>query len=192
MGVLCVDEGRFDEALGLLAEGMQMAERTHDVQGMVYARAGLGELDLLLGRARPILERFESADSTMTWESAPAAEAYLLTGNERQAESVIEEMVRVENLWKSAGLRVRGMLHTRREEWEQAEAEFLQAREHARSIHYPLEEGRAVEEHGMMLAARGDQEEAAVKIREALAIFREIGAEGYARRAERLLREIES
>jgi uncharacterized protein HemY len=99
---------------------------------------------------------------------------------EQEAEQILAGFLQRDHRMASAALRVRGMIHARREEWEEAETDVLHALEHARRSGYRVEEGRALTELGRVLAATGDTATAADRFAQALAVFREMGAHAYA------------
>jgi tetratricopeptide (TPR) repeat protein len=184
MAEIAIDEGRFDDAMRLLDTARELAERNHDVQGSGYNREIQNQLDLLLDRPQEIITRFEGAEHPWEQELPGVAEAHLRTGAESRVEGLLATFLENDQLLTSAALRVRGMLHARRAEWEEAEADLLHALEHARRTHYRLEEGRALTEIGRTLAARGDRATASDRFAQALAVFHEMGAQAYVHQVE--------
>jgi tetratricopeptide (TPR) repeat protein len=82
------------------------------------------------------------------------------------------------------------MITARHGAWDEAERDLLQALNVARGQKFRQEEGLALHELGLTLAARGDRDQARERLGEALRLFREMGAHAYADRTERALSEM--
>ena len=59
-----------------------------------------------------------------------------------------------------------------------------------RSMPWPLEEARILFEYGLLFIQKGDQDQARERLKEALAIYRWLGARPYAMWVERTLEEL--
>jgi tetratricopeptide (TPR) repeat protein len=180
---LSVPEGRFDDATQLMDEAMALAERHHDVQATTYGREILARRDLLLGQPAAIVERAGAQKESEL--GALEAEAYLFSGHEAEAERILADMPAGDDVGTPAALRVRALLSARRGRLDEAEAELNRAVEHARRIGYRREEGLALTVLGRLLAQRGDAASASQWFAQALAVFRDMGAQAYVDQVER-------
>jgi tetratricopeptide (TPR) repeat protein len=183
-----IPAGEWDEAAALIEEGRAIAAEYGDLQGLSMAREASGELRLLQGDPHSIVDTYESAGfASFEWERWVLATAYLQIGDEESATRIVESMLQGEGLAEAAGFRIRGMIATQRGNRDEAERDLLQALKVARRQKYRQEEGLALHELGVMLAASGDRDGARERFGEALRLFRDMGAQAYADRTERSL-----
>jgi tetratricopeptide (TPR) repeat protein len=184
--------GEWDEASALVEEGRAIAESYRDLQGLAYARDVGGELALLRGDPQTVVDAYERAKAVRIdeWERWLAATAYLELGDSASAGGIVADMLRDGGLGQSQALRIRGMITARHGAWDEAERDLLQALNVARGQKFRQEEGLALHELGLTLAARGDRDQARERLGEALRLFREMGAHAYADRTERALSEM--
>lgn len=192
LAAIQVQTGEWLEASALVEEGQRIATGYADSQGLAYGRSIAGELAFLRGDSAAVVESYERADpqTIHVWERQATAEAYLDLGQNAAAAQVVEDMLRDGGLPESDGLRLRGMIAARRDEWEIATGEILRAVEVARGQQYRIAEGRALHDLGVTLAESGDRNGARERLGEALRLFREMGAHAYADRTERVLGEL--
>jgi tetratricopeptide (TPR) repeat protein len=189
LGEVKVLTGEWDDAALLIEEGSSIAESYGDLQGMAYARLIGGELALLRGDPQSVVNVYErSAGSHIDgWERWVAAQAHLELGDDITAERIVQRMLQDSGMSEAQALRIRGMIGTHRGARDEAERDLVQALEVARRQKYRQEEGMALHELGILLAARGDRDGARERLGEALRLFRDMGAHAYADRTERSL-----
>ncbi|MBV9280261.1 MAG: hypothetical protein JOZ41_09290 [Chloroflexi bacterium] len=202
LGRLALYEGAWQDAAQRFAEALAIAEPGRDVQAMKAAALGLGELDLLQGRPHaalerliPLLERLgrEGPEVEAIWGAV--AWAHLgMADSAHAAEAVahgVELATRRNNrLILPDLLRVHGMVLSHERACRRAHEAFDEATRLAHAMPYPYAEGRALYEHGRMLAEAGDIEEARTRWTQALCIFRRLGARPYSALTERAISAI--
>ena len=196
-GWLRVRQGWWEGLEELLEEALAIAEGARDVQGLSIARAALGDLALLQGRPQRAVERIAGAVVTdgAPWVEPTLARIYVEAGEEDRAEEILRSLLKKSRgaglrYLLSEGLDVEGVLRTRQERWDEAEAAFTEALELARDMGWKLHEGRILLNRGTMWAQRGDHEPARTDLLEAEAVLARLGARPYLERAERVLGQL--
>jgi predicted ATPase/Tfp pilus assembly protein PilF len=198
LGELCAHEGRWDEASSLLEQGLAIAEDVQDPQWIEDAQSTLAELDVLKGhpeaalvRLQPLLDR-PGVDEDLSFLPPVLAWAYLELGDTNRAEEVVlkataRAAVTCSPLTLLHWHRLRGLVLTQRERWEQAERAFAEAVSMARDLPYPYAEACILSEWGRSHVRRGEFARAQERCEEALFIFRPLGAHPYIERTEQAL-----
>jgi len=75
-------------------------------------------------------------------------------------------------------------VRVQQQRWDEAQQAYEEAASLARGFPYPLAEGAALYEHGLLHVRRGELEQARGRLEESLAIFRQLAARPYVERAE--------
>jgi tetratricopeptide (TPR) repeat protein len=196
LGWLALLQGDLEEGLRLLNEGIRLAGRFNDLQAIRGYQRLLAEQDILAGhpqsainRLQPLLDRPGLKEHSVTNLMPTLAWAYLEAGDttsaEQTASEAIERMVEQENQRHLPhALRVKGMVLSRQERWDEAEQAFSEAVSVARPMPYPYAEARSLYEWGKM------GEQSRQKLEEALAIFQRLGAKKDMERTEQALEGI--
>jgi adenylate cyclase len=195
LGRLSLYQGRWEEAARWLGEALALVQRTGERYVQENVQALLAELDLLAGRPQAAIARLEElvvADGVSLHVFPSLAWARLEVGAvERAAEVVIETIRRAraeeQRFYLLEALRVQGMVLTRQERFEEAERAFQEGLELARSLPVPYAEARILYQQGLLDQQRGEPEQARERLKEALGIFRRLGAVKDVERTEQAL-----
>lgn len=203
LGWLAALEGKWESARERLEEGIGIAERNGDPQGLRVGHRVVAELDLLerrpeaaVQRLKPLLgpAELEGRDVTVTPLLSVLAEAQmamgdLAEGGQLAAKAVMQARTQNDHLSLVDALRVWAMALGRQGRWEEAEHAFEEAASMARALHYPYAEARALYRWGVMAVQGPDK--ARRQVQEALAIFQRLGAKKDVERAEQALIELD-
>lgn len=195
LGALDLAEGRWEEATALIETCIADAHRTDDVHWVRNAERLLAYRDFLLAHADEGLRRLEREGDDHTGTLYLRAWGYLETGDVDQAAATIERCITLTNEQKT-GLDlceawiVQGRIRSRQECFEEAEDSFREALSLARSMPCPFAEGRVLYEWGQTLLACGKQREARQLLKQALPIFRGLGAKPFLDQARRTLHKL--
>jgi len=184
--------GDWNVAESMLAEGRRIAERYGDRQGIAVALSVQGELDLLRGNAKAVVDAYRDVPVSQAapLELAFVVQAHLMLGDTAAAEELATQMHGARGADESSAHRVRGLLAAGQTDWDVAETEFLRAIEAARQRKSWQQEGLALHDLGLMLEARGDRDGAMARLTKALRVFRDVGAHAYGDRTERALAKL--
>lgn len=200
IGTVDVAEGKWESAAHHLEEAIKIADRSRDLQALRWAAVPRAELDLVHGRVADAIARLEELrdspgrqDRDVIFLLSSLAVAYLETGENEEAEAVVSEAIERAagqelRLFLTDALRVEGMLRARQERWPEAEKTLQRACDLARSMAYPYAEARALYELGQALVCRGDAEPGRRHLRQALTLFRRLGAQPYVQNTQEILR----
>jgi DNA-binding SARP family transcriptional activator len=203
MGYLELVQGRWEEARSYLAEAIDLADRYGTPQDRHYAHVFSAELDLLeerpetaLACLQPILHEPSTQVGDLPYAPATlAAWAHCELNDLQQGEELIARAVETARsegkTWQlvhALGVQVR--LLAARDEWERVAEVVDQAMVLARDASYPYGEAHLQWVYGTVLRERGDLQGGHDHLTEALALFRQLGVEGYAGRIERSLSEL--
>jgi tetratricopeptide (TPR) repeat protein len=195
-GQLSLLEGRWDQATQLLEESVLSAEPGGDLQALSAAHCLLAELEMLRGRpetARDRLNRIILQKATNQADLlATLAWSYLELDQLERAENVANQAVAMatakqQRLFLIHALEIQGVVFTHQKRWEEALQALEGAIALADEISYPHAKARAHYELGRMYLDRKELEPAETRLREALSIFRALGAVEDVKRVERLL-----
>ena len=208
---LALTAGEWEAAPWHLKECITISERSGPLPGLRSERL-LAEQELLAGRAGAALARLRRLLDHPGLEEQKAVgvlpllvQAYLETGDQTRAEELIMtglERARDQDLrlglmrW----LQVQGTLRSRQGRWDEAESAFGESVALARDMPYPYAEACGLYERGLMYVRMVDVgtdreqllERARELLMEALAIFRQLGAQRDAERAEQAVTEVSS
>ncbi|MGI8967959.1 MAG: tetratricopeptide repeat protein [Chloroflexota bacterium] len=181
-------EGNVDAAEQLASEGLVMAERTHDAQGLHMARKLLGQVEWRRGRTEaalalltPLLSDPQTPNPQTAFAAPLVIEALLDIGAVEQAGAMAAEAVeqairRNHELALVDLLRARGLVLRRQGLREDAGHAFEASVTLARQMPYPYAEARALHVWGEMLITDGAKQEGLTRLGEALTIFQRLGA----------------
>jgi tetratricopeptide (TPR) repeat protein len=177
----------------------EQAERVDDAPLLWYVQPALAEDELVAGRpeaARARLRHVAALPSAKNAEALPIvpllAWAEADTGDMERAEALLADCVSrataaEHNFALVDALRVRALLATRRERWQEAADALNQSLALARPMPYPYAVAKALYAYGLLHAARGEPELARVRYTEALAILQTFGERPYAARVREAL-----
>jgi tetratricopeptide (TPR) repeat protein len=121
------------------------------------------------------------------YERGALIEAALATGDFERAEAAIESILDPSTAFRTVGLRALGQLQAARGQWDDAQRSLADSIALGQTQHWQPEVGNTLHTWGALAAQHGDREMAIDKYREALRLFREMGAHAYADRTERAL-----
>jgi tetratricopeptide (TPR) repeat protein len=194
-GHLALWQGRFEDARLQLEEALRLAEPIGELQTLEIGRTFLAELELMQGRpeaAYALLEHLTVNGPNGPRVLTALAWARLNMGDPGAAEEAVERTInlnreRHQMLEMPSALRVKGMILTRQQRWNEAGEVFEEAISAARSLPYPYAEGRALYEYGLLYKQQGLLARAQAQFAEALDIFRRLGAQKDAEWAEQEL-----
>jgi tetratricopeptide (TPR) repeat protein/transcriptional regulator with XRE-family HTH domain len=198
LGEWCILDGAWEEADRYLAEGIAVAAEIDDPQFHQWGCYSLAELALMRGDPDQALAHLQHGGEPMPWGlhaiaiPEPLASIYLAMGALEQAEDLIGRGLEAATASRLPPeivpwLRLRAMLLTMREQWDEAAQTFVEAVTLPRSLPYPYAEAQALYEWGRMLAAAGKPTQARKRFGEALTIFQDLGAQPYVERTRQAL-----
>jgi class 3 adenylate cyclase/tetratricopeptide (TPR) repeat protein len=198
-GRLLADEGRWKEADAAFREALESAVRNGDLQATRYGSMLLARLEIEQGdpvsarrRLEPLLDRPGLEESEVTDMLPNLAWAHLESGDAARAAEIIEESIRraapqEKGLDLAEALLVKGKIEAALGRRAEAIDAFGEAARLAAPMPYPHLEARALHELGLVESRAGNLEAAREHLKAALTIFRRLGAETYAERAENAL-----
>jgi tetratricopeptide (TPR) repeat protein len=186
LGRLALAQGRVEEGLHSLEEGIGLAQRSGVVDPANQAQRVLAEWDVLEGRPEAACARLEpllagAEETYATWALRPVlAWAYLERGEERRAEDLVGQALATA---QAAGVRpiltdalcVQALVAARRGRWHEAEAALEEALTCCHAMPHPYAEAKALWIYGQLEAARGDPAAARTRFTQALAICDRLG-----------------
>lgn len=199
LGILALARGDREAGLRQLDECSTIARTRGDLQALRFAQLAVAEDELLdgkpkqaLARLEPLLDRPGFQEENVTRLLACVAWAHLEMDDVVQAGQVLQRgmeraAVQDDVLARVELLRVRGMVLSRRQEWEEAGRSLDEAVSLAHSMPYPLAEAHALYEHGLMLGRQGERRRAQRPLEKALRLFRGLDARTYCERTEQAL-----
>src|SRR5207248_9855888 len=139
LGLLCLAEGREEEAAHYLAQALTLAEQNHDMQALCWVQGPLAEWDLLSGRpeaARGRLAPLLDAPGLMVSYSRESLArlpwAYLELGEADQAQALLAQVLRRARQAQVGptmvqALRARARVVSKKERWEEADQALQEA-----------------------------------------------------------------
>jgi tetratricopeptide (TPR) repeat protein len=191
---LCLWEGNGEEASRLLRDALALAEQSGDRQMQEWAWIHIAEMEVLAGRpgqARRQVEQLASREDAELGLLLPTlAWVYLADRDVSMADQTAARAVQVsqgQQVYLVDALRVQAMVLIRQERYEEAQRSLDEGIELARSLPFPYAEARLLFEEGVMRMRRGEVESGRDRLKEALAIFRRLGAPGDIERTEQEL-----
>jgi tetratricopeptide (TPR) repeat protein len=198
---LCAAEGRWKEAKQHIEEGLEVGQECSAIPTLRKGQRLLAEHDLVQGRAEDAVTRLQPllGSSEHEWPRAfpppVLAEAYLELGDVARAEELVQQRVerfRAHDHRRALAqwLRLQGMILSQQHRWEEADRVFAEAVSLARAMPYPYAEGRSLYECGLLRIQRGEPEQARERLKEALAIFSQLGARPSVERTEHALHHL--
>jgi tetratricopeptide (TPR) repeat protein len=165
----------------------------------LFARCVLAELDMFMGCPEGAIARLEPYHATFAqtgWLAGLShlAEAHLLAGESVRAREIVENEIAVmmrrvirREMDLVLALRVRGMVLSQRDCWEEAIAAFDGAVSHGRRLSYSWFLARTLYDYGLMDTRMGETQRGRGHLEEAMSLFRRLGARAYERRTEQTL-----
>jgi tetratricopeptide (TPR) repeat protein len=181
----------------------EQAEREDDTPLLWLIQPALAEDELVAGRPESARARLRHATALHGADSVEAlhivpllAWAEAETGDLERAEALLADCVSratalEHNLALVDALRVRALLATRRESWQEAADALEQSLALARPMPWPYAVAKALYAYGLLHAARGAPEQARARYAEALAILQTLGERPYAARIREALARLE-
>jgi tetratricopeptide (TPR) repeat protein len=204
LGQLLLARGEWEAGAASLDEAIARAQQSDDLQALRMAQSALAERDLVEGhpaaaleRLAPLLDRPGQREMYATMLLPLLAWAHLEQDEPAQAEPLLAQAVARATAagfrWALVdALRVRGMLATRRRQWQQAEAALAEALDLARAMGYPYGALKALYASGLLHAQMGQPAPARERFEQALTICTRLGERLYATHIEQALAGLES
>jgi tetratricopeptide (TPR) repeat protein len=197
LGRILLLQGEHEAGIGCLDEALAMATRFEYVPGITRAQETLAWQEVRDGRPRDAVARLDALlagfpayrhignPSIFAW-------ALLDDGNEeRTAEMLAAARQKALAAASRAGhpevLLQSARLATRQERWVDAVRDLWEGVAIAQEISLPYDEALLLHEYGRMHAAKGELDQARMRLAEALTIFRRLGASVDVERVEQTL-----
>ncbi|HZR40339.1 MAG TPA: AAA family ATPase [Ktedonobacteraceae bacterium] len=202
LGLLCLAEGREEEATYYLTQALTLAQRNHDLQALCWTQGALAEWDLLAGRpaaARARLVPFLDTPGPLVSYSKDTlsllAWAYLEMGDTDQAQVLLTQVLstaRQAYMRPSLvqALRVQTLLLSKEGCWEEAEQSLQEALMLCRKMRTPYIEAKALYTAGLVSHGRGELTLAQQRFEAAREICTRLGERFYALRIEQHLTKL--
>lgn len=196
-------EGRARETRARLERVAEQAERQDDTPLLWLIQPALAEDELVAGRpesARVRLRHVTELHGAESVEALPIvpllAWAEAETGDMECAEALLADCIShataaEHHLALADALRVRALLATRRERWQEAADALEQSLALAQPMPWPYTVAKALYAYGQLHAARGAPEQARARYTEALTILQALGERPYAARIREALARLE-
>jgi DNA-binding CsgD family transcriptional regulator len=192
--------GRHDDARADAQRGIDIATPPAYGATVIWGRAALGFLELGLGRAAEAVAELEECerlveiagldDPTIVPWASDLVEAYVQAGRRERADQLAAQYAERAArsgvaLPQALAARCRGLTATCADDVDRA---FAVALDHHARADAPFERGRTLLAYGSRLHRARRRIEARARLREALAVFEDLGAEPWADRARAELR----
>jgi tetratricopeptide (TPR) repeat protein/transcriptional regulator with XRE-family HTH domain len=199
LGLLCLAEGRQEEAAHYLTQALTLAQRNHDMQALCWVQGPLAEWDLLVGRPEaarvrlaPLLEAPGLMVSYSRESLALLALTYLELGEADQAQALLAQVLSTARQARmgptlAQALRVQALVLSKQERWEEAEHALEEALTLCRGLDAPYAEAKTLYAAGLVSHQKGELAPARQRFEAALTILKRLGERLYARHIERLL-----
>jgi len=199
LGLLCLAEGREEEAAHYLTQALTLAERNHDMQALCWVQGSLAEWDLLSGRpeaARGRLAPLLDAPGLVVSYSRESLSllpwAYLELGEVGQAQALLAQVLSTARQARMGptlvqALRVQAMVLSKQECWDEAEQALQEALTLCRGMATPYAEAKTLYTAGLVSHKKGELEPARQRFEAALTILEQLGERLYAQHIEQLL-----
>jgi tetratricopeptide (TPR) repeat protein/transcriptional regulator with XRE-family HTH domain len=202
LGVLCLTEGREEEAALSLKEALTLAQQNHDLPALCWVQGALAEWELQAGRAEaarerlaPLLEVPGLRVSYSREALALLAWAYLEVGEADQAQALLGQVFRKARQAKMGptlvqALRVQALLLSKQERWQEAEQALQEALALCRRMGTPYLEAKILYAAGLVLHLKGEFEPARQRFEAAREICTRLGERFYMLQIEQALAEL--
>jgi tetratricopeptide (TPR) repeat protein/transcriptional regulator with XRE-family HTH domain len=199
LGLLCLAEGRVEEALNYLTQALALAQRNHDMQVLCAVQGLLAEWDLLAGRAEdarvrlvPLLDTPGPLVSFSKEVLAMLAWAYLELGNIEQARILLMQVLSTARQAQMSpalvqALRVQSLFLSKEGSWEEAEQVLQEALMLCRKMAAPYAEAKVLYTAGVISYGKGELALARQRFEAARDICTRLGERLYALRIEQTL-----
>ncbi|HEX9135176.1 MAG TPA: AAA family ATPase [Ktedonobacteraceae bacterium] len=199
LGLLCLAEGREEEAAHYLKEALTLAQRNHDMQALCWVQGALAEWDLLAGRpeaARGRLAPLLEAPGLMVSYSREAlallAWTYLELGEADQAHALLAQVLSTARQSQMGptlvqALRVQALASSKQGRWEEAEQALQEALTLCRGMAVPYAEAKTLYAAGLVSHLKGEVEPARQRFAAAREICARLGERFYALQIEQAL-----
>jgi tetratricopeptide (TPR) repeat protein len=202
LGLICMAEGREEEAVNYLNQALALAQRNHNMQVLCAVQGLLAEWEVLAGRAEdalvrlvPLLDTPGPLVSVSKEALAMLAWAYLELGEAEQARIVhmqVLEPARQAQMRPALvqALRVQALLLSREGGWEEVESALQEALLLCREMAAPYAEAKVHYTAGVISFGRGELTTARQRFEDARQICTRLGERLYALRIEQTLTEL--
>ena len=197
LGELALFEGREEEGVSLLEEGIHLAEQYQHFNRQVLGELALCEWEVLKGRIQAAHTRLESLRSRSSLREPQLEQlrpllawVAILLGEVNQAETWLAEgIVRATPRTRVNLLRYQALLRIGQKCWEEAKAALEETLTLCREMSYPYAEAKALYVYGQLHQAKGEPVQARARLEAALTILNQLGELLYAEQVERTLAE---
>ena len=199
LGLLCLAEGRQEEAAHHLKEALRLAQQNHDLVALCWVQAALAEWELLAGRAEaararlaPLLEAPGPMVSYSKEALALLAWTHLEVGEVGQAQALLSQVLNTarQERMKPAlvhVLRVQALLLSRQERWQEAEQDLQEALTLCHKMATPYFEAKTLYAAALVSRKKKEFGPARQRLEEAFGICTRLGERLYAQHIEQLL-----
>jgi tetratricopeptide (TPR) repeat protein len=203
-GALATVQGQWEKALACYAESLPCFEKigntralanTYNNMGMTHADNGnWSKAGHYYDRSNQLAREIGDAH-LQAMVKLNRVELYLAIDDLPLAEVLCHQALQTyiglkDHLGEADGLKMLGVIHTRREEWSPAKSCFAKSIKLSRQYHSPLSEAEAHYEYGCMLIRKGSKKEAKAQFRKAIDLFKTLKAEKEIEKANKELRKI--
>jgi tetratricopeptide (TPR) repeat protein len=199
LGLLCLAEGKEEEAAHYLTQALTLAQRNHDMQALCGVQALLAEWDLLAGRPEaaqvrlaPLLDAPGPMVSYSKEALALLAWAYLELGNIEQTRILLAQVLSTARQAQMSpalvqALRVQALLLNKEESWDEAEQVLQESLMLCRKMAAPHAEAKVLYTAGLVSYDKGELAAARQRFEAAREICVHLGERLYALRIEQTL-----
>jgi tetratricopeptide (TPR) repeat protein len=203
-GWIYLELGDWEDAIRYLESSAEIASQLRLVDTLAWANAGLAWIELFHGRPALAVGRIERALEQLDgdrlqglWLTCTVVIAHTQLGNVGRAEPLSAQLVDLADARNLSDGPLR--IHCRRAQaMVDAQCDRLDARRNleealsiARQMSLPWDEAVVLETYGEICAGAHDASAAGARLREALALFQELGAGPHAERVERSLAHLQ-
>jgi tetratricopeptide (TPR) repeat protein len=199
LGLLCLTEGREEEAIDYLTQALALSQRNHDMQVLCSVQALLAEWDLLAGRPEsacarlvpllaapgPLVSYSKEALALLAW-------TYLELGKAEQARIVLAQVLSTARQAEmhpalAQALRVQALVLSKEGGWEEVERALQEALLLCRKMATPYTEAKVHYTAGVISYGKGKLATARQRFEVAHQICTRLGERLYALRIEQTL-----
>ncbi len=188
LGLLCFGEGQWEVARRYLEESVAVGTRVGQQISEPFAPSVLAECDILEGHPERAERRLSalraslgSGDGDVALLLGPLAWAQLERGDVTAAAATVEQAMTQarahdDRLTLVDILRVHALVALRQERWTEAAQALDEGVALARALPYPYAEARLWQVYGALHLQQGERGPGRARLREALVLFRQLGA----------------
>jgi tetratricopeptide (TPR) repeat protein len=199
LGLLCLAEGREEEAINYLTQALALAQRNHDMQVLCAVQGLLAEWDLLAGRAEdarvrlvPLLDTPGPQVSFSKEALAMLAWAYLELGNIEQARILLAQVLSTARQAQMSpalvqALRIQALFLSKEGNWVEVDQVLQEALMLCRKMAAPFAEAKVLFTAGLVSYNKGELAAARQQFEAAREICTRLGERLYALRIEQTL-----